>query len=78
MDNLELKTIKDHLKENQTLIIGATRYENNRYYNSLLNINYVDSILINNNTQFSFLYYIKNISAVLIFRSLFLLPHTVS
>ena len=42
LDNLELKTIKDHLKENQTLIIGATRYENNKYYNSLLNINSVN------------------------------------
>ena len=39
LDDLELKIIKDSLKENQTLIIGATRYENNKYYNSLININ---------------------------------------
>ena len=39
LDDLKLKIIKDSLKENQTLIIGATRYENNKYYNSLLNIN---------------------------------------
>ncbi len=39
LDDLELKIIKDSLKENQTLIIGATRYENNEYYNSLVNIN---------------------------------------
>ena len=38
-NDLELKIIKDSLKENQTLIIGATRYENNKYYNSLININ---------------------------------------
>ncbi len=38
LDDLELKTIQDSLKENQTLIIGATRYENNQYYNSLINI----------------------------------------
>ena len=39
LDDLELKIIKDSLKENQTLIIGATRYENNKYYNSLISIN---------------------------------------
>ncbi len=39
LDTLKLKTIKDSLKENQTLIIGATRYENNKYFNSLININ---------------------------------------
>ena len=39
LDDLELNIIKDSLKENQTLIIGATRYENNKYYNSLININ---------------------------------------
>ena len=39
LDDLELKIIKDSLKENQTLIIGATRYEKNKYYNSLININ---------------------------------------
>ena len=42
LDDLELKIIKDSLKENQTLIIGATRYENNKYYNSLININSVN------------------------------------
>ena len=42
LDNLDLKIIKDALKENQTLIIGATRYENNKYYNSLVNINLVN------------------------------------
>jgi len=42
LDDLELKIIKDSLKENQTLIIGATRYENNKYYNSLVNINLVN------------------------------------
>ncbi len=42
LDDLELNIIKDSLKENQTLIIGATRYENNKYYNSLLNINLVN------------------------------------
>jgi len=40
--DLELKNIKDSLKENQTLIIGATRYENNEYYNSLINVNSVN------------------------------------
>ena len=38
LDNLELKIIKDSLKENQILIIGATRFENNKYFNSLINI----------------------------------------
>ncbi len=42
LDDLELNIIKDSLKENQTLIIGATRYENNKYYNSLVNINLVN------------------------------------
>ena len=42
LDDLELKIIKDSLKENQTLIIGATRYENNKYYNSLVNINSIN------------------------------------
>ena len=40
LDNLELKIIKDSLKKNQNLIIGATRYDNNKYYNSLINITY--------------------------------------
>ncbi len=39
IDDLELKILKDSLKENQVLIIGATRFENNKYYNSLININ---------------------------------------
>ena len=38
LDDLELNIIKKSLKENQTLIIGATRYNNNKYYNSLINI----------------------------------------
>ena len=39
LDDHELNIINDSLKENQTLIIGATRYENNKYYNSLISIN---------------------------------------
>ena len=39
LDDLELKIIKDSLKKNQTIIIGATRYENYKYYNSLISIN---------------------------------------
>ena len=51
LDNLELNTIKESLKENQTMIIGATRYENNKYYNSLVNIkptqvNYFDKKIL--------------------------------
>ena len=42
LDDLELKIIKDSLKENQSLIIGATRYNNNKYYNSLININSIN------------------------------------
>ena len=38
LDDLDLKILKDSLKENQVLIIGATRFENNKYYNSLINI----------------------------------------
>ena len=38
IDDIELKIIKDSLKENQTLIIGATRLEDNKFYNSLFNI----------------------------------------
>ena len=38
VDDLNLKILKDSLKENQVLIIGATRFENNKYYNSLINI----------------------------------------
>ncbi len=51
LDNFELKIIKNSLKENQILIIGATRIENNKYYNSLLNItstevNYFDKKIL--------------------------------
>ncbi len=38
LNNLNLKFIKDILKERQTVIIGATRIEKNKYYNSLINI----------------------------------------
>ena len=38
LDHLELSIIKENLKQNQTLIIGATRYENDKYYNSLIYI----------------------------------------
>jgi len=38
LDDLDLKILKDSLKENQVLIIGATRFKNNKYYNSLINI----------------------------------------
>ncbi len=38
LDDLDLKILKDSLRENQVLIIGATRFENNKYYNSLINI----------------------------------------
>ena len=38
IDDLDLKILKDYLKENQVLIIGATRFDNNKYYNSLINI----------------------------------------
>ena len=38
LDQLDLKILKNSLKENQVLIIGATRFENNKYYNSLINI----------------------------------------
>ncbi len=38
VDNLDLKILKESLKENQVLIIGATRFENDKYYNSLINI----------------------------------------
>ncbi len=38
LDNLDLKILKESLKENQVLIIGATRFENDKYYNSLINI----------------------------------------
>ena len=38
LDDRKIKVLKNSLKENQVLIIGATRYENNKYYNSLINI----------------------------------------
>ncbi len=51
LDNLDLKILKESLKENQVLIIGATRFENNKYYNSLINITtskvtYFDKIIL--------------------------------
>jgi len=51
LDDLELNIIKETLKENQTLIIGATRFEDNKYYNSLINvsnskINYFDKKIL--------------------------------
>ena len=51
LDNLNLKILKDSLKENQVLIIGATRFENNKYYNSLISItkskvNYFDKKIL--------------------------------
>ena len=38
LDDLDLKILKDFLKEHQVLIIGATRFETNKYYNSLVYI----------------------------------------
>ena len=38
LDDFDLKILKDSLKENQVLIIGSTRFENNKYYNSLISI----------------------------------------
>ncbi len=38
LDDLDLKILKESLRENQVLIFGATRFENNKYYNSLINI----------------------------------------
>ena len=51
LDNLDLKILKEYLKENQVLIIGATRFEKNKYYNSLINITasevtYFDKIIL--------------------------------
>ncbi len=51
VDNLDLKILKESLKENQILIIGATRFESDNYYNSLINItkskvNYFDKIIL--------------------------------
>ncbi len=44
VDDLELKIIKNSLKENKKLIIGATRFDNNKYYNSLIYITSKDTI----------------------------------
>ncbi len=51
LDDLDLKILKDSLKENQELIIGATRFDKNKYYNSLINITqskviYFDKIIL--------------------------------
>ena len=51
LDNLDLKIFKESLKDNQVLIIGATRFENDKYYNSLINITkskvtYFDKIIL--------------------------------
>ena len=39
VDKLNIKEIQNILKDNQTVIIGATRFENGNYFNTLLNIN---------------------------------------
>ena len=51
LDNLDLKIFKNSLKENQVLIIGATRFDNNKYYNSLISftaskVNYFDKKIL--------------------------------
>ena len=51
LDKLDLKILKESLKENQVLVIGATRFENDKYYNSLINITeskvtYFDKIIL--------------------------------
>ncbi|MDC3022019.1 apolipoprotein N-acyltransferase [Pelagibacteraceae bacterium] len=51
LEDLDLKILKDSLKENQVLIIGATRFDNNKYYNSLISIttskiNYFDKKIL--------------------------------
>ncbi len=51
VDNLDLKILKESLKENQILIIGATRFESDNYYNSLINVTnskvtYFDKIIL--------------------------------
>ncbi len=51
LDDLDLKILKDTLKKNQELIIGATRFDENKYYNSLINITeskvtYFDKIIL--------------------------------
>ncbi len=51
LDNLDLKILKKYLNKNQVLIIGATRFDNEKYYNSLINITeskitYFDKIIL--------------------------------
>ena len=51
LDDIDLKIFKDSLKENQVLVIGATRFEDNKYYNSLISItkskaNYFDKKIL--------------------------------
>ena len=51
LDNLDLEILKESLKENQVMIIGATRFESDKYYNSLINITkskvtYFDKIIL--------------------------------
>ena len=51
VDNLDLKILTESLKENQILIIGATRLESDNYYNSLINVTkskvtYFDKIIL--------------------------------
>ena len=51
LNNLDLEILKESLKENQVLIIGATRFESDKYYNSLINISkskvtYFDKIIL--------------------------------
>ncbi len=51
LDDFDLKILKNTLKENQVLIIGATRFDNNKYYNSLISIttskvNYFDKKIL--------------------------------
>jgi len=38
LDDLDLKILRDSIKKNQVLIIGGTRFDNNKYYNSLINV----------------------------------------
>ncbi len=38
INDTSIKKIKDILKKNQTVIIGGTKKENNKYYNTLINI----------------------------------------
>ncbi len=38
--NLNINNIQNHLKQNQTVVIGGTRIEADKYYNTLFNITY--------------------------------------